>query len=133
VKVFADPNRPGFAIDLQVAAAFPHQMAAQIGPIDVEFLQGDWLPIQIPADGFRHPRFGHIRRCDSHCSDETCIQVVEHMSLVSIYPHAPTFASVAHLPILDADAPIFGDALDEAGFALLIDLYILLLDLLCNL
>jgi hypothetical protein len=32
---------------------------------------------------------------------------------------------VAHLPIFDADTPIFGDALDEAGFALLIDLHIL--------
>jgi len=39
---------------------------------------------------------------------------------------------MAHLPIFDTDAPIFGDTLDKAGFSLFIDLYILLLDLLCN-
>jgi len=38
-----------------------------------------------------------------------------------------------HLAIFDADTPIFGNALDETRFPLLIDLYILLLDLLRNL
>jgi len=65
--------------------------------------------------------------------DETAIQIMKHMPLVAIYPHTATFTSMAHLPIFDADAPVFGDTLDEAGFSLLIDLPILLLDLLCNL
>ncbi len=56
-----------------------------------------------------------------------------HMPLVSIHPHTPTLAPMAHLGVFDADTPIFGDALDEAGFVFLIDLHILLLDLLRNL
>lgn len=36
VKSFPDPNRPGFAIDLSIIAALPHQMATQRGPIDVQ-------------------------------------------------------------------------------------------------
>jgi len=40
---------------------------------------------------------------------------------------------MTHLTIFDTDTPIFGDALNEASFALLIDLHILLLDLLRNL
>src|SRR2546427_7888914 len=39
VKVFAHPNWPGFAIDFQIIGALTHQMATQIGPINVQFLQ----------------------------------------------------------------------------------------------
>src|SRR5438105_14213850 len=39
VKVGALANRPGFAIHLQIVAAFSHQMATQIGPIDVQLFQ----------------------------------------------------------------------------------------------
>jgi hypothetical protein len=38
VNMFADPNRPGFAIDLQIIIALTHQMTTQIGPVDMELL-----------------------------------------------------------------------------------------------
>src|SRR2546426_4429847 len=47
------------------------------------------------------------------------------MPLVSIYPHTATFADVPHLPVFDADAPIFGDSFDQAHLLLLVDLHIL--------
>src|SRR6266567_1717336 len=56
-----------------------------------------------------------------------------HMPHVTIHSHTPTFAPMAHLGVFNADTPIFGNALDEAGFAFLIDLHILLLDLIRNL
>ena len=36
-KVFTLAHRLGFAIHFQVVAAFPHEMAAQIRPVDVQF------------------------------------------------------------------------------------------------
>src|SRR5437016_3591110 len=54
------------------------------------------------------------------------------MPLVSIHPHAPTFATMAHLSVFDADAPVLGNPLDEARLSLFADLHILLLDLFCN-
>src|SRR4249920_3768261 len=52
-----------------------------------------------------------------------------HMAFVSINAHTATFASVAHLPIFDADASIFGHPFDQAGLPLLINLHVLLFDL----
>src|SRR6266702_7479980 len=46
VKLFAFAHWPGFAVDRKLVAAFAHQMAAQIGPIDVQFLERDLLPLQ---------------------------------------------------------------------------------------
>jgi hypothetical protein len=132
VKAFAFANRPSFAIHLQVVAAFPHQMAAQIGPVDVQFLQISSLSLQIRADRFSHTGFRDISWCEPHRTDETRVQVVEHMPLVSIHSHAPTFAPVAHLPIFHADAAVFGDPLDQAHLSLFADLHILLLDLFGN-
>src|SRR5689334_20975380 len=45
-EVLAAANRPSFTIHLQVTGAGMHQMAAQIGSINVEFLQENRLPIQ---------------------------------------------------------------------------------------
>ncbi len=39
---------------------------------------------------------------------------------------------MTHLPILDADAAVLSGPLDQTGFAFLIDLHILFLDLLGN-
>ena len=47
VKAFAFANGPGFAIHLQVIAPLPHEMATQIGPIDVQFFQRNLLLLQI--------------------------------------------------------------------------------------
>ena len=60
-----------------------------------------------------------------HCTDQTAIQVVEHMPLVSINSHTSTLASVAHLGVFDTDPPIFGDPFDKAHLSLFADLYIL--------
>ena len=59
-KVLPFANRPSFAIDLQLIPPLPHQMATQIGPVDVEFFQPHLLPAQISTDGFRHTGFGCI-------------------------------------------------------------------------
>ena len=60
-KTFGFANRLGFAIHFQIVTALTHQMATQICPIDVQFLQKDHLSIQIDADRFRHTGFRHIR------------------------------------------------------------------------
>ena len=60
VKVCALANRPGFTIHLQVVAALAHQMATQVGPIDVQFFQSNRLPIQIQADRFGDTGFGRM-------------------------------------------------------------------------
>jgi hypothetical protein len=133
VKAFALANGPGEALHLQLIAALPHQMATQIGPINVQFFQRNLLPINVHADRFGDTRFRDIGGGDTHGSDETRVQIMQHMALVPIHAHTPTFAPMTHLAIFDADTPIFGNALDETRFPLLIDLYILLLDLLRNL
>lgn len=99
----------------------------------MQFFQTRTLLVQICADRFGHARFRCIRRCDPYGSDETAIQIMLHMALVPIHAYAATFTTMTHLPIFDADASIFSDTFDEAGVALRIDLYILLLDLLRNL
>ncbi len=53
-KALPFANRPGFTIDLQLIAALTNQVAAQIGPINVQFFQSHLLPIQICTDGFGH-------------------------------------------------------------------------------
>src|SRR5579875_1605562 len=107
-------------------------MATQIGAVDVEFLETDSLPLQVCADlpgdiGFWHIRGGHAYR-----TNETGIQIVKYMTLVPIHPHTSTLASMPHLSIFDTDAPIFGHAFDQVGFAVLTRLDILRFDLLGN-
>src|SRR2546425_8401361 len=127
VKVFAHPNWPGFAIDFQIIGALTHQMATQIGPINVQFLQTSSLPLQIFADRFGDLRLWDIGWRDAHRADQTAIQIMKHMPLVSIYSHTATFASVAHLGVFHTDAPVLGNPLDEAHLSLFAHLYILLL------
>src|SRR5258708_13328258 len=50
VKVFADPNRPGFAVDFQLITALTHQMATQIGSVDMKLLERNSLPLQVCTD-----------------------------------------------------------------------------------
>ena len=38
MKLLAFADWPGFAVDLKLVAPFAHQMATQIGPVDVQFL-----------------------------------------------------------------------------------------------
>src|SRR5258708_5844195 len=68
----------------------------------------------------------------AHHSDKTCIQIVKDMPLVSIYTHTAAFPSMAHLGVFDADTPIFCHTFDQTCLPLLIDFYILRLDLLGN-
>src|SRR5215470_15932273 len=96
VKTVAVANWPGFAIDFQFVAALTNQMATQISPINMQFLQGSRLLSQIFADRFGDTGFRRIRRSDSYCSDEAGIQIVEHMPLVSIDAHTATFAAMTH-------------------------------------
>src|SRR5439155_14731309 len=103
-------------------------MATQIGPIDVQLFQSHLLPLQIRADPFGDTGFRGIGGGHAYSSDETGVQIMQHMAFVAIHPHATTFASVAHLPVFHADAPLFGDPLDQADLPLLIDLYVLRLD-----
>jgi hypothetical protein len=128
VKVLAFANRPSFAIDLQLVAALSHPMTTQIGPINVQFLQGNSLLCQIGADGWGHTGFRGIGWGHSYGSDQAGVQIMKHVPLVSIHAHTATFASMAHLSIFDADASVLGDSFDEAGKARLIDLHILLFD-----
>lgn len=62
--------------------------------------------------------------------NEAAIQIVQHMALVSIYPHTAALPSVTHLGVFDADASIFRHAFDQADFPTLINRYILHVDLL---
>src|SRR6266851_9560616 len=94
VKALPRANRPGFTIDLQLLGALTNQMTTQIGPIDVQFLERNFLPIQIRANGWGHTGFGDIGWGEAHRSDEASIQIMKHMPLVSIYPHTATFAPV---------------------------------------
>src|SRR6266852_2050448 len=43
VKALPLANRPGFTRHLQVVTALPHQMATQIGSVNVQFPQIDFL------------------------------------------------------------------------------------------
>ena len=52
-----------------------------------------------------------------------------HLAFVSIDTHTATFASVAHLPIFDADASILRHRFDQACLPLLINRHVLLCDL----
>src|SRR5215472_14223262 len=62
-------------------------MATQICSVDVQFLQRDLLSIQIYADRFCHTRFRHIRWRQAHRTDESSVQIMEHMAL---YPSTRT-------------------------------------------
>src|ERR1700687_2462622 len=87
VKLFAFAHWPGFAVDRKLIATFAHQMAAQIGPIDVQFLYSDLLPLQVLADRWRDTGFRSIGWSEAHSTDETGIQVVQHMAFVAIHAH----------------------------------------------
>src|SRR5258708_14987625 len=128
VEVLAVAHLPGFAIDLQVRVSCTHQTAALIRSVDVQFFQSNLLLLQIFADRFGDTRFRDIGWRDSYCSNEAGIQIMKHMALVSIHTHAAALPSMPHLPIFDADAPVFCDTLDQTRFPLLIDLHILLFD-----
>ena len=66
------------------------------------------------------------RRRDAHRTDETSSSIVEHMADVTIDAHTLAFAPMSHLDVFYADAPIFGNAFDQACFSFVIDVSILL-------
>src|SRR5258708_6048108 len=104
-KALAVPNRPSFAIDLQLVASLTHQMAAQIGPVDMQFFQSHVLSFQICTDGFGHTGFRDIGGGNAYRTDKARVPVVQHMPLVSLHPDTATFASMAHLRGLHTDSP----------------------------
>ena len=59
-------------------------MATQIGPIDVQLFQSHLLPLQIRADPFGDTGFRSIGQGQAYGSDETAVQVVQHMAFVSV-------------------------------------------------
>jgi hypothetical protein len=103
VKVLPFAHGPGFARDLKFSAALTHQMATQIGPVDMQLFHCHRLPLQIRTDLSGDARFWNIRGRDAYCTDQACIQIVEHMPFVSIHPHAPAFSSMPHLSVFDTD------------------------------
>jgi len=133
VKVFPFANWPSFAIDVEVVTAFSHEMATHIAPVDVEFCETYSLRLQVSVDLFRHAGFRHIRRRDTSCPDQPCIQIVEDMPSVTIHTHAPAFSSVPHVGVFVTFASIFGDPFDQVRLPLLSICDILRLHMLSNL
>src|SRR6266567_479398 len=76
-EVLSLAHRPGFAIDLQFSTAFPHQLAAQIGSVDMHLFQSNRLSSQIRTDGLGDAGFWDIRRSDTNGADQTRIEIME--------------------------------------------------------
>jgi hypothetical protein len=94
--------------------------ATQIGPINMQFFQRDLLPLQVSTDLSSDIGLWHIRRRNADRTDEPGIQIVEHVPFVSIHADTSALPPVTHLRILDADAPIFRYAFDQASFAVFV-------------
>src|SRR5579859_1773896 len=109
-KARAIADRPGFAVDHQISRPLAHQRATEIGPIDVPFPQLRLLSHQVSTDLLGHAGFWGIGERNADRTHESAVQIVQHMSFVAINAHAAALASVTHLGIFDADAPLFGHA-----------------------
>src|SRR5260370_19851403 len=105
-KALAVPNRPSFAIDLQLVASLTHQMAAQIGPVDMQFFQSHVLSFQICTDGFGHTGFRDIGGGNAFRTDKDPVRVDELIPPVLLPPLTSTFSSTAHLAVFLTVAPI---------------------------
>lgn len=66
---------------------------------------------------------------EAHGTDQTALQVVQDMVGVTIHLHALAVPPVVHLAVFDADVPIVGDAFDQAGSPVFIDLSVLRFEL----
>src|SRR6266704_7032447 len=99
-KLFPLSDRPGFTLDLQLRGTGTNPMATYIGTLNMEFLQGHCLVIQVRTDGLGHAGFRSIGSGHANGSHHPTVPIMQDMALVPIDAYTATFASMPHLPIL---------------------------------
>jgi hypothetical protein len=65
------------------------------------------LPREIVADRFGDTGFWNSGWWYPHGTDQTGLQILQDLPLLPSKQHPPTFASMAHLSLFHADAPVF--------------------------
>jgi hypothetical protein len=101
----ADP--PGLAEDRQVRPAVADQGQGQVGPVDVQLGQGPPGGVEVGGDVAADAGLRRVGGGDAHRGHQTGIQVSQHVPLVAVEQHRAGLAAMAHLAVLDADAPVF--------------------------
>src|SRR5712692_868384 len=117
-KAVAIAHWPAFAIDRQIGTTLAHHYATEIGPINMQFAQHHLLAGQVSHNGLGDARFWGVGSSDADRPHQSAIQIVQDMAFVAIDAHAATLASMPHLGIFDADAPLLGHAFAQGGFAI---------------
>lgn len=88
--------------------ALADEVAAQVGPIEVAFAERHRLVRQVRRQDLGDARFGQVGGRHPARPDQSRIQIPQPMALVTVDTLRAALAPVAHLRILQADAPLLG-------------------------
>jgi hypothetical protein len=106
-------DRPGRAGDRQVVGPLPDQGAAEVDPVDVQLGQREPLVGEVGLHRLPDRPLGRVGRRDPDRRHQPAVQVAQYMPFVAVDQATAALAPVAHLRILDADAPLRGDPLAQ--------------------